>query len=349
MATAEAVFPKIGGDPPFASEYNRFEAIRWNELIYTTGDFHAVLAHTTTAWSILLGTASKLTGDSGVTWADASVDNVAMSGVSKAQGAKGISADHNSNAVWITGDSGDNWAVASTPIDANATRVLDLAFPTSIIAVAGLDVGTAASGIVFSTDAGDVWQDSDFPVGDCPCIDMIDGSDGIAIHVNQSIYTTDDGGATWVDSGQNVNAIPGSQSTIVALTATTGVLLNNDNIETIETFTTGAGGTVRLAIQKADSITNYFSNLVKTTDGNLYFVQYKFTDQGDEPTILSLFRSTDSGVTWSQRALGGNLNTNSTAGFSNFDTKSQLLEHDTNKLLFQAGDRVLMIINESGQ
>lgn len=351
--TDEGTFPKSDGDILHASEVNRFENHIWNELVYVSTRPKSILAHSATNWCAVNATSTKITSDSGVTWTDSTADIADMDGVSKvcdADKTKAISCDYNSINISITADSGDNWASASTdPVD--ITRVLDLSFPTATVAVVACDFGTADSGIFYSTDAGDTWDASDFPAADCDAIDMVDGSNGIAIHADGSIYTTADGGTTWADSGQGVVA-PGAegQSTIIALTSTTGIYLNSSGT-TIQTFNTTSGGTTRLTIPDASQDTgfNWLSNLVKTTNGNIYFMQYILqVSLGAETKDLSrngnLFKSEDNGATWSVRTISLQLSGQSTLRTN--DTRSQMVEYDTNKLLFRVGDNQLMKIDE---
>ncbi len=347
----ENVWPKSDGDVWFASDTNGLRNSIYNSLVTvpTVSPALAVLAHSATAWTTVEGTNTQVSSDTGVTWANATTDNAAMTGVSKVSSVTktlGISCDHNSNAVYITSNSGVDWAVASTPITANATRVLDLSFPTATVAVAALDLGTATRGIYFSADAGDTWTIcTTGPAADVLAIYMVDGSDGIAIDSAGNIWTTGDSGDNWTDSGQNVTSIA-IPSTIIALTSTTGVKLSLNDAATVETFTTGAGGTTRLRLRTAAGGNSYISNLAKITNGNLYFIFYLFNNADSTSNSMTLYRSTDSGVTWQQRALGSTplsaltiLNTNI--------TKSQVVEYDTNKLLILVGNNELMTIDES--
>ncbi|MCK4827674.1 hypothetical protein KA005_68740, partial [bacterium] len=201
---AEGVFPKSDGDILYASEVNVFNRGTWYGLTsMPTVDSVAILAHSTTDWTLINGTATMITGDAGASWANASSDDGNMTAVSKvsvADPTKAISCDSNSGNVIITSDSGDNWTNASTD-PAGITKVFDLSFPTATVAVVACDLGGAARGIFFSTDAGDNWTIcTSGPAVDVMAIDMVDGSDGIAIDVNQNIWTTSDGGDNWSDS-----------------------------------------------------------------------------------------------------------------------------------------------------
>ncbi len=346
----EGQFPKSDGDILYASEVNLFEASRWNDLVYTedfAAPMKAILAHTATAWTIVNDTSTFITSDAGVSWTAANADIADMTGVSKANGVKGISCDHNSGNISITGDSGDNWASASTD-PAAITRVFDLSFPTSTVAVVACDLGAAARGIFFSTDSGDTWTIcTSGPGADVLAIDMVDGSDGLALESGTNrLWTTADGGDNWNDSTKTTSLTPGVQTSLIALTNVSWVILSNSERPTIETGNTTDGATKRFSIMDVTDATSYLSNLVKTTNGNIYFVHYQFHEDGTEPSNATLYRSEDSGVTWSCRALGHNsfeVNTDLTT----YDSKSQLVEYDTNKLLFIIGLRMLMKIDGS--
>ena len=310
----------------------------WNDLIYSETFTYAILAHSATAWTIISSSSSKVTSDSGATFTDCSTDNADMTGVSKvclADKTKAICCDHNYSNMFISSDSGDNWTAVTTAPP--FTRVLDLSFPTATVAVCGGDYAAAPSGIYYSNDAGDTWSASDFPAADCVAIDMVDASDGLAIHSDRSIYSTADGGETWTDSGQAVGNITG-QTDIIALTATTGVMLTQHTDAVIETFNTTSGGTKRFRASNGE----FYSNLVKTTAGDIYFIDYTFADT-NVPVNINLYRSSDSGVTWSRKALGGCL-FDSEANLSYYNTHAQLIEYDTNKLLFIVGNEQLMRI-----
>lgn len=349
MATAENVFPKIGGDPLYASEVNKFNSALWKSIVsYNSSVITSILAHDATNWTRVNGTSTLITSNSGTDWTAATTDIADMTGVSRvciANKVKAISCDHDSGNISITADSGVNWTAATTD-PAAITRVWDLSFPTATCAVVGCDLGAAARGIFFSTDAGDTWTIcTSGPAVDVFCIDMIDGSDGIAIDVNGNIWTTGDGGDNWTDSGQNVINPPslGSES-IIALTATTGVYYGNTEL-VIETFNTTSGGTVRLSLEGVgETLKN--SNLIKITDGNIYFMVYNFVSASIGASN-SLFRSIDGGVNWSEKLIGiNNFDATSSLALAN-NTKSLLIEYDTNKLLFISGDRTLMTLDVS--
>lgn len=328
--------------------------LTWNDLVFT-GDTNlklSILAHSATAWTAINGTNTVNTPDSGVNW-NASTDNANMTGVSKVCDALKTSAIScqirtGGNATFLATDSGDNWVGANTnPL--NITGILDLSYPTTSVAVIACDFGTAASGIFFgdpSSGAGSLdWAASDFPAADCHAISMFDGSNGLAIHDNGSIYKTVNGGAAWTDGTFNVDG-SNPNSSIVALTATTGVLLNQGS-RTIVTFDYDSNiATTRLSIENAGEAQSFRSNLIQTTDGNLYFVEFTFSDAGDRGVNATLYRSTDSAVTWQQKSLGNNLFDADTDLTTNL-TKSQLVEYDTNKLLIIIGKTQLMKLDVS--
>jgi len=344
----EGTYPKIDGDILYSSEVNLFEENRWNPLVYVGTSIVGILAHSATAWTAYNGTSTFITADAGVSWTAASVDIADMTGVSrvsKANNALAICCDHDSANVSISSDSGDNWASAST--DPGGTRVFSLSFPTATVAVCGMDEGTTRD-IYYSTDAGDNWTVCDTgPTDDVSAIDMVDGSDGIALDVTGKIWTTSNGGVDWADSGQTSVVTPSTTTDMIALTSSTGVILNNLGTGTIETFTTAAGGTIRLRISDAGEAGAYLSNLIKTTNGNLYFVYYMFAESNDRGVNVVLYKSEDSGVTWAQKSIGTCHFENET-DLTNYQAKSQLVEYDTNKLLIQIGVVQLMTINESG-
>ncbi|KKK90222.1 hypothetical protein LCGC14_2725270, partial [marine sediment metagenome] len=162
MATAEGVFPKVGGDPPFASEYNRFHNVISNPIVSTiindasVNGTGIILAHSATDWTWIAGTSTITSDDSGLTWTNATTDNANMTGVSKASGANGFSCDTDSTEIYYTINSGVDWTISDT-LPTNITRVFDASMPSSSIAVIACDRGTAASGIFFSTNGGIDW------------------------------------------------------------------------------------------------------------------------------------------------------------------------------------------------
>lgn len=323
--------------------------VEWSELVYVNSSkFPAILAHSATDWTAVNGASTLITADAGVSWNPANADIADMTGVSKVSRGdktKAISCDHDSGNISITADSGNNWASAAAD-PAAITKVLDLSFPTSTRAVVGCDLGAAARGIFYSADSGNNWVIcTSGPAVDVHMIDMVDGSNGLAIDVLGNIWFTINGGVDWTDSGQNIDEnVLKTQPTIIALTSTTGVMLINSIHEQVETFNTTGAGAKRLWIPDADEAVCYFSNLIKTTNGNIYFVQYTFPQ--NFVTIMTLYKSEDSGVTWSQRALGVQkfeLPAELTAN----NSKSQLVEYDTNKLLIIVGQKQLMKIDES--
>ncbi len=345
MAT-EGNYPKSDGDVAFASEYNLFEADRWNTLNNTTTPILGILPHSATSWTGYNGTSSVITTDTGASWVASTGDNADMTGagtVSKADGTKAIVADHDSANVSFY--NGTTWASSSTD-PAAITEVFDITFPTATVAAMGVDKGAAGKGIFKSSNAGDAWSEvTTGPAVDVPVIDMIDADTGIAIDNAGNIWSADGDIDVWSDSGQNAVVSPTQKSSMVALSSTNYVLINlNQNF--VETGNTTSGGTIRLHFAEMADADFTLSNLVKITNGNLYFMVYVFGDGATVPRNTYLYRSTDNGVNWSTKNIMNGLST-PTIITTNV-TKATIVEYTTNKMLALVGDQTLMIIDESG-
>jgi len=349
---AEGGFPKVDGDILYASEANRFNNSIWNDLIYTTGSIKGVLNHSATTWSATNGTSTIRTTNSGVTWAAASADNADMTGVAKvcvADKTKSVCFDHNTLSCFKAADSGDTWSASSTS-PAGSGRILDCSFPTATVAVCCGDSSMTTRSIYYSTNAGDTWTVcAAGPTGTTSGIDMLDGTTGFAVQ-GAAIWKTTNGGVNWVVESETMTSLH-EDGSIIATSATTFVALSGTEV-IIQTVDTAADAvTVRMSFVHS-STESFVSNLLKTTNGNIYFTIYKFDTYGSSVTprmgmTMTLYRSTDSGVTWQNRSIGDN-SFNAITALSTNITKAQLVEYDTNKLLFVVGDSELAKIDETG-
>ena len=345
---AENEFPKVDGDVLYASEANQFEAnIRYNPIFYNNvNTATALIGHSATDWTTLENVNVTITSDAGATWSTPSTDIVHNIGaVTKVDSntTNAMVCRRDNNETSLTTDSGDNWAEKGSIIT-NATAGISISAPTTSVAVVGLDIGTATRGIAFSTDNTANWTVcSTGPAVDVPVIDMVDSSNGIAIDVNGNIWTTSDGGDNWTDSGQASANNPTITSYMIALTSTTYVMKHSHTSNFIETGNTTSGGTVKSFLSDMNNSDIIASNLVKTTSGNLYCAVYFFkTGASNSQTNITMYKSKDSGATWSVGALP-----NVGFGSGTVSELSSLDEYAANKLLLMVSDAQIMTIDET--
>lgn len=346
-------FPVSNGDILDAATINKFNTRLEHSLFYV-GDFPitGLIAHSATAWTAIGATNTRRTADTGATWDNATTDFAAMTGltmVSVADNTDAIVCDHNSNATFLAVDSGDTWVAANTD-PASVTSVLSGAYPTASVAVVGCDIGAAARSVFIgdpSSGAGSLnWTIcTTGPAVDTVALDMVDGSNGTLIDVNENIWTTTDGGDNWTDSTDGAGgSLAEGYASLIALTATTYVAIHqraaNADIM-IETWASGANAIQRLIL---DGTGLTFTNLVKCNNTNIYFV----TANGavaDLPSTLTLYKSEDSGATFTATPLPA-------MGFINnyyttFRSHATLIEYTTDKMLLISGDNIIMRIDES--
>jgi photosystem II stability/assembly factor-like uncharacterized protein len=346
---AEGEFPKTDGDILYASEINAIEGNKYYPLSSPVpSGGNSFIVHSSTVWGLFVGTASVRTTDAGVTWVALSTDDTDMrqnAHLCDADSTKAFVCDLDSNEINYTTDSGDNYTNATTS-PALVTNVLTGSFPTATVAVVGCIIGSAARSIFRSTDGGDTWTIcTTGPAVNTVAMDMVDGSDGIAIDTNGNIWTTADGGDNWTDSGQNVNSTSNT-SNLLALTSSTGIYVSRNPDNTLETFTTGAGGTARLHLVSLNTNGNWPSNLVKATNGNIYFVTYIGSGDARNAFSLFLYKSVDNGVTWEVATIG-DAGMGNYMGDNNYG-ESMLWEYDTNQLALLASQNHVMTIDCRG-
>ena len=152
MATAELAYPKVGNDPVYASELNRFNNSIWTKVKggnTTTGG--GLIKFSDTIWQ----TTSKISSDAGVTWSVGGYGAVADEDIAATSGANGIAVDASDGSVSFTSNSGTTWAAASTGLSNYSSGGTPAIFGSA--AVIG---GVFASGIEvwYSRDGGDNWQ-----------------------------------------------------------------------------------------------------------------------------------------------------------------------------------------------
>jgi len=326
-------------------------SLKYYSLSYTKNACYALLAHSATTWTAIQDSSTFRTTDAGVTWAAAAADIGDMTGVSKvctADKTKAISCDHDSGNVSYSTDSGNNWTSATTD-PALITRVFDLSFITTGVAVVACDIGTAARSIFYSTDGGNNWTIcATGPAVDTVAIDMFDATNGIAVDVSGNVWTSSDGGINWSDTTYAVVGAA-SQSSIKCLTSSTYVFIQASN-DMVQTGTTSTDGVTRIQQVFGGNFPAYTSNLIKASNGNLYFVLYSFRDKAEINDLISnitLYKSSDSGVTWAVSTIPILDMMYRTTMFTNEDAKSQLVEYDTNKFLLKAGTYLILKIDES--
>jgi len=165
---------------------------------------------------------------------------------------------------------------------------------------------------------------------------------GIAVDDAGNIWTTSNAGINWTDSGQNSNQTPTRfDCYLIALSATTYVMVHNNQSNFIETGTTSAGGTERAYQGDMGGSNMLVTNLVKTTNGNLYCVVGNYETSQVNTT---LWRSKDSGLTWETSALP-NVGDNNPPIIA--WTMGGLSEIGTNKLILMGAEREVMVIDET--
>lgn len=304
----EGVFPKSPGDVGYSSEINGlYYGEKFTPLIQnaTMTDCRGIFMHTTTDWTMVNGSGTQITSDSGATWTAASVDNAAMTGaMARCEGTRtsAICFDHDANDGYITSDSGDNWAQMTTAPGAG-TIMYDVSFPTTAVAVCGGSVSSGRS-IYRSTDAGDTWTVcTTGPTTTTLQVSMYNATHGFAVDVPKNVWYTTDGGDNWTDTTFNVSAAY-EEGTLKAI-STTEYLYSARNGGTYTDSLTIKYGTnlvapvIKLYLGKGTRIT---TNFVISDNGYIYIASARLN--ADSGTIYSnmgvtLMRSTDSGQTWS--------------------------------------------------
>lgn len=339
---AEKEFPKVDGDIFYSSEANYFNKKIWNTLNYTGGGNTILIAHSATTWTNIDGASTIRTTDTGSTWSAATTDNANMTGVSRvcaADKTKAICCDHNSGSVYYSTDSGDNWTLATTTLP--STHVADLSFPTTGVAIAVIDISATATSTYRSTDGGDNWTvattGSDQPMA---TVSMLDGTTGFSVESGGGeIWKTTDGGVNWTDTTHTVAGSNDNGSSMVTLSSTSCIILRDSGVYKYEG---SANATKKLDLKTDDA---WRSNIIESTNGYQYFIEYHI-DAANYGVTTTLYRSKDDGDTWQLRIIGNNSYTALTE-LSDEDTKSQLTEYDTDKMIAVIGGTNIILIDEA--
>lgn len=166
----------------------------------------SITPHSATKWSGIEAIDKDLyqSTDAGLTWTEI-VDAITVDEIVPciADSTKAIAYDVGGTTIKITSDSGDNWANPSVA-PANLTTIESISYITATKAVL-VGVAGVGDGVWYSNDAGDNWtQGSGDTLADNRAVSMYDGSNGFCVDSNENIHVTNDGGATWSDTGQNV-------------------------------------------------------------------------------------------------------------------------------------------------
>jgi|TARA_Y100000034_G_scaffold95237_1_gene115574 hypothetical protein len=345
---AEGVFPKSAGDIGYASEINHvYSGTRFVPMYWVNTSMRNVLMHTTTAWSIANGAGSWITSDGGANWTEASVDNAAMTGATvRCEGtrANAISFDHDALDGYITSDSGDNWAQISTP-PAATTKIHDVSFPTTGVAVCACDLGAAARGIFRSTDQGDTWTIcTTGPAADVWTIDMYDATYGFAADSAGNVWYTTDGGDNWTDTTFGVTHR--TDNHIKAISSTEYVFVTGNNGGPSTALSVGYGTNLVAISEKLNLGTGtiYTTNFVLTDTGYIYFAT--FTNNEDSSvrnySTATLYRSIDSGQNWQ---VGRSVTVSLDTDLQLFFARSLLAEH-SGVILLGGGNATMLKFDE---
>lgn len=345
--------PFVDGQVVDAVDQNLIRNPKFQQLTTDVGaPPFGIIAFSSTIWVAISGSSSRRTTDAGVTWAAPTSTTANMNGQtaqSTVTAAKGICIDVSSGNVTITSDSGANWAAASVD-PANLTAGHACAFFSGTNAIVGGAVSSGVS-VYLSTDSGDNWTvSSSGPTATTAALSMFDSSNGFLVDNSGNIWVTSDGGDNWTDSTKNLAAFSGStRLSIVALSATTGIAVGEIG-KAVDTFDT-AGSTVNrldLDLFASTSPESELSNLIESDNGNFYFVLSNWSrDSLNEDTVVNftLFRSFDSGVSWSVATLPGI----APSSVLDWSRNGVVLEkYDTDKLVLVANDRHLMHIDLTG-
>jgi hypothetical protein len=299
-------------------------------------------------------TAAKNTTDAGATW-NANASNSPPSANEilircKGTATHAISADIDSTPnIYHTEDSGANWAAAGTQ-PPNVTSVLCGTYTTSgLVLVAGQNSGAGGvdTNIWRSVDQGATWAPSTTgPTGASPAIvyaiDMYDANNGICITDDGSLWTTTDAGVNWTDSTKHSVLISGGQN-MYALSATTYIAITGINKAATPTnFYIDLGNTAVNGVVKYRIIAELLqiTNICKCTNGYFYFATIStFSSQFSN---IILYRSKDSGVTWSAKVipLPGN-----ECEFCDYE--NSLAEYSANKMAILLVSGTVMTIDVS--
>ena len=361
---ADGTRPYVDGQVWDEDDANQSAGPNFNKLTAPVGaSTLAVLGFSSTAICSVGQTATRTSADAGVTWSDAAGDSSLMDGLSGKLAGSATTAlvcDELGQEVSFTTDAGANWTQQSGAgtVPPNCTAIFGLSFPTSAVAVIG-GTASAGAGLWYIDEtvavAAGVWHQATATGFDnsCVAVHMFSATTGFAVELTtDSIWKTTDGGINWTDTTAVVATTTSTaDATLISTSATTGVLLCKQGGDTtVVSHWTGTTVTSTLNWD-GNSATGHtqVTNLVQTTDGNIYFILYFIFDDGasiDGSPGATLFKSVDDGVTWQQAPLGVPLW--SLIDYNIHFTKSSLVEMGSNVLLWQSNLNQHAIIDVSG-
>ena len=344
MSGVEGTFPKTGGDDLYDSEINSMQYKSYDARKHTwfpirgdnaTAVNFLAIAHSSTAFS---STDTK-SADGGITWTAGSMIGTwadhTKAKACDANRTKAIAWDKNAGKIRITSDSGANWADASTA-PPNLTSISQLFFPTATRAVA---FGTAGAGssVWYSTDGGDTWaQGTGLTATAVANGCMFNATNGFAQDDNDTtLYITSNGGQTWSDSGQTTGSSLGDNAGVnwYAISSTEYMFVTYG----LSIFKGSTSSTGELKMIKYTQ-GGFISNIVKTTNGNYYFVMYDGAISADvrDTWKVFLYKSKDAGDTWEYCVLD-------IFNYAVDMNVATIDEYDTNKLLIPLFYSVLLM------
>ena len=322
----------------------------YSTTVNTTSTGRSIIAVSSTRWLDICGTNSSKTTNAGSTWS-----TLTTNPVSGAENVVLCRADKTKGLAWkytdtlppkYSTDSGENWT-AATAFATSMTSVDSVDFPTTGVAVLSGNPNVAARSIWYSTNGGSTWTlCTTGPTVRVSAISMYDGSTGYALDINRNIWKTTDGGINWTDTGHDTSSTtvdinaPGDGK-LFAISSTVVLIL--DSIDGYLDYYTNSGNSTNIMCVCNNNVTGSSSNIIKATNGYIYFAISESDSNTAKVGVVRLWRSKDSGLTWQAKVipLTGNWVGAMESGYG------KLSEYDTNKLLLSSGRAQFTLIDES--
>lgn len=310
----------------------------------TITKFISIVACSATTWVATDGTSTYQSTDSGATWTakDDKITGPAGIVACRADPTKLICFSYTNHTTSFSADSGATWTIETTTA-ASANTIRNIDYPTTTLAVMHAAV-TGSTGGFRCTDPGTAlnWAVATSGPNDTYYgIHMLDGTNGWAVSnvpANGTILVTSNAGVDWADSTHDTADNTLKMAKILAIDAT-HIIIARDS-KSLEFYTGSANSTYKFL----HNLANYScSNGCKITNGNCYFV-FRPSSGVTDPSPIILFKSTDSGATWTQHVIG--LQDSTIALQDSQWCGESLTEYDTNKLLY-GYDNFLVTIDES--